>query len=67
MILVPVFLASHSCPVFIGGIVQDTTVKVAINDMLNIKAEKTILPFKALIINLFKCLKMIFSFKTLCY
>jgi hypothetical protein len=48
------------------SVVQDTTVKVAVNDMLNIGPEKTILPHKALIINLFKCLKIIFNASIIC-
>jgi hypothetical protein len=59
---VPAFLASHSCK----SVAQDTAVKVAINDMLNIGPEKAILSFKALFIGLFKSRKIIFNTVIIC-
>jgi len=58
----PAFIASHSCK----SVAKDTTVKVAINDMLNIGPEKSVLPFKALFIGLFKSLKIIFNTVIIC-
>ena len=43
------------------AIVQDATVKKPVNDFLYIRTEKTVLFLKALIIDLFKCLKMILN------
>ena len=43
------------------AIVQDTVIKIAINHRSHIRYEKSILPLKALFINLFKSLKVIFN------
>jgi len=51
------FLASHSYK----SLLQDTTVKVAVDEMSNIGPEKAALPFKTIFINLLKCLEIIFN------
>jgi hypothetical protein len=43
------------------AIVQDTAIKIAIDHLSHIRSEKAILPFKALFIDLFKSLKMVFD------
>ncbi len=43
------------------AIVQDTTIKIAVNNLSQIRPEKAILPFKALLIDLLECLKMVFN------
>jgi len=43
------------------AIVQDTAIKIAIDNLSHIRPEKAILSFKALFIDLFKCFKMVFN------
>jgi len=43
------------------SIVEIATVKIPVNDAGNIRAKEAILPLKPLLIDLFKCLKMIFN------
>jgi len=41
------------------SVIQKTAIKITINDLFHIRTEKTILPCKAVIIDLFESLKMI--------
>ena len=59
---VPTFHASDTCK----AIMEDATIKEAINDISHIRPEKTILSFKATIIDLFKCLEVIFNAPIIC-
>ena len=43
------------------SIVEVGTVKIPVNDAGNIRPKEAILPLKPLLIDLFKCLKMIFN------
>jgi len=43
------------------SIMRVTTIKIAVNNLSHIRPEKALLPFKALFIDLFKCLKMVFN------
>ncbi len=47
----------HPCT----AIVQDTAIKIAVNDLSHIGPKKAILLSKTLIIDLLKCLKMILN------
>ena len=51
---VPTFPASDTCK----AIMEDAAIKEAINDLSHIRPEKTILSFKAIIIDLFKCFEI---------
>jgi len=48
------------------AILEDATIKVAINYMLNIRPEKAILPFKTVFVNLLKCFEIIFNTSIIC-
>jgi hypothetical protein len=50
-------LTSYSCK----SVMQDTAIKITIDNLSHIRPEKAILSFKALLIELFKCLEIIFN------
>jgi hypothetical protein len=50
-------LTSYSCK----SVMQDTAIKITIDNLSHIRPEKAILSFKALFIDLFKCFKMVFD------
>jgi len=56
-ILVPTVLASNPGK----SIMRITAIKISVNNPSHITPEKAILPFKALFIDLLKCLKMVFN------
>jgi hypothetical protein len=48
------------------SIMRVSTIKVAINNLSDIRSEKAILPLKAFLVDLFKCLEMIFNTAIIC-
>jgi hypothetical protein len=51
------FSTSNSCK----SVMQDTAIKITIDDLSHIRPEKAILSLKALLIDLFESLTMIFN------
>jgi len=43
------------------SIVKIATIKIAVHDQLDIRPEKAVGPFKAFLIDLFECFKMVFN------
>lgn len=54
-------MTAATAPYMGKSIFQDSTVKVAVYDVFHIRPQKAILLGEAIIIDLFKCLKVIFD------